>query len=161
MFTQTLVIWKWLALKHGYIFARKKRLNWIYGFGKKFLLNIKIQTNIESIIFVLDKCNAMVTWSDSVSSSHVIPINLDSSFAYNQTVANTLLLPPSSLSYRLGYNLLYISTSSFWSRSPTRFTEPRPSSLLDGRLTRKDYLQISAFPVWWWWSKRRSTMESH
>ena len=58
------------------------------------------------------------------------------------TVTSTLLSPPL---YRLGYNLPYISTSSFWSRSPTRFTEPRPSSLLDGRLARKDYLQISAF----------------
>ena len=70
------------------------------------------------------------------------------------TVTSTSSLPPSSLSYRLGYNLLsyrlgynlpYISTSSFWSRSPTCLTEPRPSSLLDGRLARKDYLQISAF----------------
>ena len=100
-------------------------------------------------------------WSNFVFSGHVILIDLDSSFAYNQTVASTSLLPPSSLLYRLKYNLLYISTSSFWSRSPTRLTEPRLSSLLDGRLARKDYLQISAFLVWWWWSERRSTIESY
>ena len=67
---------------------------------------------------------------------------------------STSSLPPSSPLYQLGYNLSYISTSFFWSRSPTRLTEPRPSSLLDGRLARKDYLQISAFWIWWWWSKR-------
>ena len=110
-------------------------------------------------------CNAMATWSDSMSSGHVISIDLNSSFAFNQTfnqtVTSTSLLPPLSLLYRLGYNLLYISTSFFWSRSPTRLTEPRLSSLLDGRLARKDYLQISAFPIRWWWSERRSTMESH
>ena len=91
-------------------------------------------------------------------NSHVIPINLDLPFAYNRTsnrtVTSTLVLPPSSLLYRLGYNLLsyrleynllYISTSSFWKRSPIYLTEPRPSSLLDGRLARKDYLQISTF----------------
>ena len=73
--------------------------------------------------------------------------DIKSSFAFNQTVTSTSLSPPSSLSYQLGYNLLsyrleynllYISTSSFWSRCSMRLTEP-------SRLTRKDYLQISAF----------------
>ena len=100
-------------------------------------------------------------WSRLCVNSHVIPINLDSSFASNRTVTSTSSLPPSSLLYRLRYNLSYISTSSFGKRSPTCLTEPRPSSLLDGRLARKDYLQISAFPVRWWWSERRSTKESH
>ena len=80
----------------------------------------------------------MVTWRSRDP-------DIDSSFASNRTVTSTLSLPPSSLLYRLGYNLPYISTSSFWSRSSTCLTEPRPSSLLDGRLARKDYLQISAF----------------
>ena len=89
--------------------------------------------------------------------------NINSSFASNQTVTSTLLLPPSSFSYRLGYNFLYISTSSFWSRSPTCLTEPRPSSLLDGRLARKDYLQISAFldPVVVERGGSSRSMESH
>ena len=83
-------------------------------------------------------CNAMITWRSRDP-------DIDSSFASNRTVTSTLLLPPSSLSYRLGYNLSYISSSFFWSRSSTCLTELRPSSLLDGRLAKKDYLQISAF----------------
>ena len=89
----------------------------------------------------------MVTWRSC-------DLNIESSFASNQTVTSTSLSPPSSLSYRLGYNLLlyrlgynfpYISTSSFWRRGPTYLTKPRPSSLLNDRLARKNYLQISAF----------------
>ena len=70
------------------------------------------------------------------------------------TVTSNSLLP---LSYRLGYKPRYINTSFFQSRSHTRLSEP----LLDCWLARKDYLQISAFPVRWWWSERRSTKESH
>ena len=44
-------------------------------------------------------------------------INLDLFFAFyqtfNQIVTSTLLLPPSSFLYQLGYNLLYISISFF------------------------------------------------
>ena len=57
----------------------------------------------------------------------------------------------SLLSYRLGYNLPYISTSSFWSRSPTRLSEP----LLDCWLARKDYLQISFYQVYPGWRTRQ------
>ena len=80
--------------------------------------------------------------------------DIKSSFVSNQTVTSTLSslfsfllyqLGYNLLSYRLGYNLLYISTSSFWSRSLMHLTKPRPSSLLDGWLVKKDYLQISAF----------------
>ena len=80
--------------------------------------------------------------------------DIKSSFAFNQTVMSTLLLPPSSLLYRLeynlflywfGYNLLYINISSFWRRDFMCFTKLRLSSLLDGRLARKNYLQISVF----------------
>ena len=70
------------------------------------------------------------------------------------TVTSNLLLPPL---YQLRYNLLYISISSFWSRSPMRLSEP----LLDCWLANKDYLQISAFPIQWWWSERRFTKESY
>ena len=91
-----------------------------------------------------------VTWSRFCVNDP----DIESSFVSNQTVRSTSLLPSSSLLYRLGYNLLsyrlgynlpYISTSSFWSRNPMCLTEPRPSSLLDGRLAWKNYLQISAF----------------
>ena len=120
-----------------------------------------------------------VMWSRLYVNGHVIPISshlslltklstffilksymphfqLPTSFV---TVTSTSLLPPLPPSYRLGYDLLlyrfgynlpYISISSFWKRSSTCLTEPRPSNLLDGRLARKDYLQISAFPNRWW-----------
>ena len=110
-----------------------------------FLLRIKLPTsfNLKSYMphFQLPTSLATVTSNSSSPPSYRLGYDL--------------------LSYRFGYNLPYISISSFWKRSPTCLTEPRPSSLLDGRLARKDYLQISAFPVRWWWSKRRSTKESH
>ena len=98
----------------------------------------------------------MVTWQSRDP-------NIDSFFAFNETIISTSLLPPLSLSYRLRYNLLYINTSSFWRRDPTYLTEPRPSSLLDGRLARKDYLQISAFldPVVVEQEDSSRSMESH
>ena len=106
-------------------------------------------------------------------------IDLDSSFAFNQTFNifhPKILRISSSVSdfpchrykqlvvatlYQLGHNLLYINTSSFWKKSLICFTQPRSSSLLDSRLARKNYLQISAFSVRWWWSKRRSINKSH
>ena len=100
----------------------------------------------------------MVTWRSRDP-------DIESSFVSNRTVTSTSSSPPSSLSYRLGYNLLsyrlgynlpYISTSSFWSRNPTRLTEP-------SRLARKDYLQISAFldPVVVERGGSSRSMESH
>ena len=97
---------------------------------------------------------------------HVIPTrcqwsrdpDIEPSFASNRTpnrYESTLSLPPSSLSYRLGYNLLsyqlghnlpYISTSSFWKRSPTCLTEPRPSSLLDAGSREKTTYRSAPFP---------------
>ena len=131
-----------------------------------------------------------VMWSCFYVNGHVIPIlshfllltEFSTSFilksymphfqlpTFLATVTSTSLLPPSSslyqlrydlLLYQFGYNLVYISISFFWKKSPTCLTKPRPSNLLDSRLARKDYLQISAFPDRWWWSKRRSTKESH
>ena len=98
--------------------------------------------------------------------------DIKSFFALNQTITSISLSPPSSLSYQLGYNLLsyrlgynlpYISTNFFWSKSLTCLTKPRPSSLLDGRLARKDYLQISAFldPVVVERGGSSRSMESH
>ena len=120
-----------------------------------------------------------VMWSRLYINGHMIPISshlllptkLPTSFILKSymshfqlptslaIVTSTLSLPPSPYSSRLGYelllywfgyNLLYISISSLWKRSPTCLTEPRPSSLLDGRLAKKDYLQISAFLNRWW-----------
>ena len=120
-----------------------------------------------------------VIWSRLYVNSHVIPIlsppslltKLPISFILKSyifhfqlstslaTVTSILLLPPLSPLYRLGYdlflyrfeyNLLYISISSFWKRSSTYLTKPRPSNLLDSRLAKKNYLQISAFLNWWW-----------
>ena len=102
-----------------------------------------------------------------ILKSYMPHFQLPTSFATVMSISSLPLSPSlyqlgyDLLLYRFGYNLLYISISSFWKRSPTCLTEPRPSSLLDGRLARKDYLQISAFPVRWWWSERRSTKESH
>ena len=93
----------------------------------------------------------LVTWLQMCVNGHVILIDLDLFFAFNQTsnqtVTSTLSLPPLFFLYQLGYNFLYISTSSFWSKSFICFIEPRPSSLFDSRFARKNYLEISVFPV--------------
>ena len=130
----------------------------------------------EKTIVIPWSCDGLVKviWSRLYVNGHVIPIlshhllstNLPTSFILKSymphfqlptsfaTVTSNSLSPPS---YRLGYYLSYISTRSFWSRSPMRLSEP----LLDWWLARKNYFQISAFCVRWWWSKRRSTKESH
>ena len=92
-----------------------------------------------------------MTWSrDLAYSSRKNKLHLSSYHPFILKILHASLSTPtplattslSLLSYRLGYNLLYINTSSFWSRSSTRLSEP----LLDCWLGRKDYLQISAFP---------------
>lgn len=40
-----------------------------------------------------------------------------------------------------------INISFFWKKSSMHFTKPKSSSLLDGQLEKKNYLQINAFPT--------------
>ena len=48
--------------------------------------------------------------------------------------------------------------------TPLRLEVLRVLRKLEYKLSRKDYLQINAFPIWWWWSERvssHSTKECH